>query len=139
MLRQLVEKRQFVGAQLLDRLRQLADPARPQQLALVAQYGEARSQQHQLVAQQLHQAVGAAQAWRVEIQVAAQTFQGADLTQKLHLSLVEVGLAFVGTDRRRGVGRQQLQHLVDLGEVAMGHGLRARRQQADHADASHRQ
>ncbi|MCY1358504.1 hypothetical protein D9M69_450400 [compost metagenome] len=58
--RQFIEKVQLFGTQPLNLFRQLALPALSQQQPLVVQGGQPRGQQHQLVAQQLHQAVGAA-------------------------------------------------------------------------------
>ncbi|MNP47582.1 hypothetical protein D3C76_1416460 [compost metagenome] len=65
--------------------------------------------------------------------------QRADLPQQLHLPAVEVGLAFLGTNDRTGMGRQQPDDLIDPGEVILGHRFRARGQQADNADAGDRQ
>ncbi|MNL30721.1 hypothetical protein D3C87_1524740 [compost metagenome] len=105
----------------------------------MAQRGKPRRQQHQLIAEQLHQVVGTAQTRRVVIQVPAHTFQCADLPQQLHLPTMEIFFAFLGTNDGTGMGRQQFDHLIDTGEIILGHGLRARGQQADDADASHRQ
>ncbi|MNP44303.1 hypothetical protein D3C76_1381580 [compost metagenome] len=51
LLRQFIEKGQLFGAYPLNFLRQLALPALGQQQPLVAQGGQPRGQQHQLVAQ----------------------------------------------------------------------------------------
>ncbi|MNP10600.1 hypothetical protein D3C76_1027560 [compost metagenome] len=134
---QFVEQDQFFGEQLLYFPGELTFPAFEQQFALVAQGGESCRQQHQLVAKQLHQVVGAAQARRIVIEVPAHTLQRADLPQQLHLPTVEVFLAFLGTNNGAGMGCQQLDHLVDPVEILLGHGFRARGQQAHDADAGH--
>ncbi|MNN67050.1 hypothetical protein D3C81_1826630 [compost metagenome] len=72
----------------------------------MAQRGESRRQQHQLIAQQLHQAIGAAQAWRVEIQMPAHTFQRADFAQELHLPTMKILFGFFGTDDGACMGGQ---------------------------------
>ncbi|MNX97560.1 hypothetical protein D3C86_1299330 [compost metagenome] len=105
----------------------------------MAQRGEPCRQQHQLVAQQLHQIIGTAQTRSVVIQMPTYAFQCANLPKQLHLSTVELCLAFLGTNHGAGMGGQQLDHLIDPREVILGHGLRACGQQADDTHAGHRQ
>ena len=99
----------------------------------MTQGGEPCGQQHQLVAQQLHQTVGAAQARCIEVQMPTYALQGADLTQQLHLPALEIRLAFLGAQDRTGMGRQQFGDLIDFGEIVPGDGFGARGEQADHA------
>ncbi|MCY1231006.1 hypothetical protein D9M72_434420 [compost metagenome] len=137
--RQLVQAGQFALAQQLDIGWQRTLPVLLDQFALLPQDQQARSQQDQLIGEQLHQAIGTAQVRRIEVQVAAQALQGADLGDQLCLALAKGGLILVGPNHCGSVNGDEPDQAVDLGEVTFGHRLRASREQADKADAGHRQ
>ncbi len=132
---QFLQTGQFVFAQPSHGFGQRAGQPGFDQLALAPQNGQARGHQHQLVGQLLHQFVGAAQARGVEIQVAAQHFQGGDLAQQLLLSLLEVLFRLLAADHRSGMHGDQADQLVDLGEIPPSYALWASEEQADQSDA----
>ncbi|MNZ56853.1 hypothetical protein D3C78_748110 [compost metagenome] len=139
LLRQLVEERQFVSEQAVDEIRIAPLPTLGNHQLLVAQHSKPGGEQHQLIAQQLHQAVGAAQVWRIEIQVAAKALQSADFAKDLHLSLAEGGRRFLATDGRRSMAGHQFDQIVDLGKVTTSHRLRPGTEQTHYAHTGHRQ
>ncbi|MNH11334.1 hypothetical protein D3C79_708470 [compost metagenome] len=85
----------------------------------------------------MHQVIGAAQVGGIEIQVAAQPFQRADLTENLHLSLAEGCGAFFAANGCSSMRGHQLDQVVDFTEVACSHRLRPGTEQADCAHAGH--
>ncbi|MNE28946.1 hypothetical protein D3C80_1224090 [compost metagenome] len=137
--RQFIEQLQLLVTQARNRCRQLALPTGEQQLALTVHDHQARAHQYQLIAEQLHQVVRFAQARRIEVQVAAQAFQGVAFAKQLQLSLLELRFAFIATDHRGGVPGDQFDQAVDLGKVPLGNGFGPCTQQAHHSHAGHRQ
>ncbi|MCY1512805.1 hypothetical protein D9M68_472800 [compost metagenome] len=77
--------------------------------------------------------------WCVEVEVATQALQRADLGDQLCLPLAKSDFILLGSNHRGGVNGNEFDQAVDLGEVAFGDRLGTRRQQADETDTGHRE
>ncbi|MNQ80039.1 hypothetical protein D3C85_950030 [compost metagenome] len=71
--------------------------------------------------------------------MAAQAFQRVAFAEQLQLPLLELRLALLAADHRRGMQGDQLDQAVDLGKVPPGNGFGLRTEQAHHRHACHRQ